>query len=180
MFAPKREGRMRGGIWVLAIMAAVWAVAGIVVGQAPAWLTVVPVAISVVMLLWARRQSVGTGNPVEGDHVGRVIGIATAIEAIAIFVAANVLVNLHLPTLVMPAIAIIVGLHFAPLARWIPVPLYYWTGAGLVIVGLIAIVLPADDRAIATGIASALVLWISCILLVCRGRGEVAEAPNPA
>jgi hypothetical protein len=167
---------MRGGIWVLTIMAAVWGVAAVLIGGAAAWLAAVPVAISVGLLLWAQRQSVGTGNPVEGDHVGRVVGIATAIECVAIFLAANVLMNLHQPTLVMPAIAIIVGLHFVPLARWIPVPLYYWTGGGLLVAGLVAVLLPADDRAIITGIASALILWVSCILLVRHGRGETPLA----
>jgi len=170
---------MRGGIWVLTIMAAIWGVAAVRVGQAPAWLVIGPVAISVALLFWARRQPIGTGNPVEGDHVGHVVGIATAIEGVAIFLAANVLINLHQPTLVMPAIAIIVGLHFIPLARWIPVPLYYRTGGGLIVAGLLAILLPAKDRAMA-GIAAALILWISCILLVRYGRGEAPRASNPA
>jgi hypothetical protein len=171
---------MRGGIWVLTIMAAIWGVAAVMIGRAPAWLAIAPVAISAGLLLWAQRQPVGTGNPVEGDHVGRVVGIATAVECVAIFLAANVLINLHQPTLVMPAIAIIVGLHFIPLARWIPVPLYYRTGGALVVAGLAAILLPAENRAMATGIASALILWVSCIALVRHGRGEAPRAPNPA
>lgn len=162
---------MRGGIWVLTIFAAIWGAGGIVVGHGPVWLAILPVAISVAMLLWASRQPLGTGNPVEGDHVGRAVGIATAIEGVAIFLVANVLFNLNMPTLLLPAIAIIVGLHFIPLARWIPVPLYYRTGAGLIAVGLAAALLPPQDRAIATGVAAAAVLWASCILLVRRGRG---------
>ncbi len=162
---------MRGGIWVLNIFAAIWAVAGIVVSQQPAWLAVVPILISAALLLWASRQPVGTGNPVEGDHVGRVVGIATAIEGVAIFLAANVFINLHMPTLLLPAIAIIVGLHFLPLAWGIPVPLYYRTGVALVVVGVAASQFPAPDRAIATGSGAALVLWASGVMLVRRGRG---------
>jgi hypothetical protein len=162
---------MRGGIWVLNMMAAVWGVAAVMVGHASIWLVVVPVAISVALLLWSRRQSVGTGAPVEGDHVGRVVGIATAIEGVAIFVVANVLMNMHLPTLVMPAIAIIVGLHFIPLARWIPVSLYYRTGAGLIVIGLATCFFPPEHRAVATGVAAALTLWLSGVLLVRQGRG---------
>jgi hypothetical protein len=162
---------MRGGIWVLNIFAAIWGVAAIVVGGQPTWLAVIPVVLSTALLLWARRQPVGTGNPVEGDHIGRAIGIATAVEGIAIFLAANVLVNLQMPTAVLPAIAIIVGLHFIPLARWIPVPLYYWTGAALIAAGTVGLLSPAEHRAIVTGIAAALVLWASGIVLVRRGRG---------
>ncbi|QDZ06197.1 hypothetical protein FPZ24_00845 [Sphingomonas panacisoli] len=162
---------MRGGIWVLTIMAAVWGVAAIMVGHAPTWLVVIPIAISLALLFWASRQPVGTGNPVEGGHVGRVVGIATGIEGVAIFVAANVLINLHLPTLVMPAIAIIVGLHFIPLARWIPVALYYRTGGALIAVGAATSFFPPEQRASATGAGAAVVLWASCILLVRQGRG---------
>ena len=162
---------MRGGIWVLTIFAAIWGAGGITMGHGPAWLAAAPVAISVAILVWASRQPLGTGNPVEGDHVGRVVGLATVIEGVAIFLAANWLLNAHQETLILPAVAVIVGLHFLPLARWIPVPIYYWTGAGLIAAGLIAIALPPEQRAITTGIASALVLWASCIRLVRGGRG---------
>lgn len=162
---------MRGGIWVLNVFAAIWGAAGIIVGNAPVWLAVVPIAISAAALIWARRQPVGTGNPVNGDHIGRVISIATAIEGVAIFLVANVLINLHMETLLMPAIAIIVGLHFLPLARWIPVPLYSRTGAGLIAVGVTAACLPLGSRAIVTGITAAVVLWVSGVLLVRGGRG---------
>jgi hypothetical protein len=162
---------MRGGIWVLNIFAAIWGMGGIMVGHGSVWLAVVPIAISAALLFWSSRRPVGTGNPVEGDHVGRAVGIATAIEGVAIFVVANVLINLHMPTLLLPAIAIIVGLHFLPLARWIPVPLYYRTSAGLIAVGLAASFFPPENRAIATGIAAAAVLWVSGVMLVRRGRG---------
>ena len=162
---------MRGGTWVLNIFAAIWGAAGVVMGHLPTWFAAVPIAISVALLLWASRQPVGTGNPVEGDHVGRAVGIATAIEGVAIFVVLNVLMNLHMNTLILPAMAIIVGLHFIPLARWIPVPLYCRTGAGLIVVGLATCFFPPEHRAIATGVAAALVLWASGVLLIRRGRG---------
>lgn len=166
---------MRGAIWVLAVFAAIWGAAGVLVGHLPAWLAIVPVAVSGGLLLWARGQSVGTGNPVEGDHVGRVVGIATAVEGVAIFLVANVLINLHQPTALMPAIAVIVGLHFLPLARWIPVPVYYLTGGALVVIGLAAMLMPPGDRAIVTGFAAAAALWVSLLLLVRYGRGEPAN-----
>ncbi len=162
---------MRAGIWVLSIFAALWGVAAVMVGHLPAWLVFVPVALSVALLLWASRQSIGTGNPVDGNHVGRVVGIATALEFIAIVITEKILIDLHMQTALMPAVVIIVGLHFFPLARWIPVPLYYRTGGALVAVGSVALLLPSSDRAIVSGIAAALVLWASGIMLVRRGRG---------
>jgi hypothetical protein len=161
---------MRGGIWVLNIFAALWVVAGILSNHLPIWLAVIPIAVSGGLLLWASRQPVGTGAPVAGDHVGRVVGIATAVEGVALFLVANILINLHLPTAVIPAAVIIVGLHFLPLARWIPVLLYYRTGGALIAVGALGLLLPPSDRAMATGTAAALVLWASGIMLVRRRR----------
>jgi hypothetical protein len=162
---------MRGAIWVLNIFAALWGVAGIMVGHLPAWVAFVPIAISGALLLWASGQPVGTGNPVRGSHVGRVVAIATALEIIAILITEKVLISLHLPTALMPAVVIIVGLHFFPLARGIPVPIYYRTGAALVAVGLVALLLPPPAGAIVSGMAAALILWSSGIVLVARGRG---------
>jgi hypothetical protein len=162
---------VRGGIWVLNIFAALWGVAAITVGGLPEWLAFGPVALSAALLLWGSRQPVGTGNPIEGKHVGRVVAVATAIELVAILVTQALLAKLHQPTAMMPAVAIIVGLHFLPLARWIPVPLYYRTGGALVAAGLMALVLPPADRAIWTGAAAALILWTSGIMLVRGGRG---------
>lgn len=162
---------MRGGIWVLNIFAALWGVAAITFGHLPAWLVCVPIVLSSALLLWGSRRPVGTGNPVQGDHIGRVVAIATIVEFVVIFLTQTALMNLHMPTAVMPAVAIIVGLHFLPLARWIPVPLYYRTGAALVAVGVIALLLPPLARAIATGLAAALILWWSGVMLIRRGRG---------
>lgn len=162
---------MRSGVWVLNIFAAIWGVGAVLFGHLPTWLVVVPIAISVALLLWSRSQPMGDGNPVEGKHIGRVVGISTAVEGVAIFVALNVLINLHLDSFMLPAMAIIVGLHFIPIARWVPIPLYYRTGAGLIVVGAAACFFPPEHRAIATGVAAAMVLWASGVLLTRRGRG---------
>ncbi len=157
---------MRGGIWVLNIMAFVWVVAGVLLTGQPRWWLAVPAAVSVALLLWARRAAGGAPSPDSGDHVGRVVGIWSAIEGVAIFVTANVLVNLHLPDAVMPAIAIIVGLHFFGLAKGIPVRLYYATGAALVAIGAIALAAPLWHMPLALGVTAAVVLWLSGVALV--------------
>ncbi|MDQ2878876.1 MAG: hypothetical protein M3R41_07355 [Pseudomonadota bacterium] len=162
---------MRSGIWVLNIFAALWGAAAVLAGHLPMGLVVVPVALSVALLLWGRNQPLGTGNPVRGNRVGRVVGIATTFEIVAIVVAEVILLHLHLPTAIMPVAVVIVGLHFLPLAHWIPVRLFYRTGGALIAVGLIALVLPPPDRAVASGVAAALVLWASGVMLVRRGRG---------
>ena len=161
---------MRAGIWVLNIFAALWAVAAIVVGHLPTGLAILPIAISVVLLMWGSRQPIGTGNPIQGNHVGRVVGIATGVEIVALIIASNVLLHLHLPSAVIPVSVIIVGLHFFPLARYIPVKTYYWTSGGLLVVGLVGLAFSPSQQGAASGFAASLVLWASGIALVRRGR----------
>ena len=162
---------MRWGIIVLSFFAALWGVAAIMIGHLPPLLAVLPIALSCALLLWARRQTIGTGSPIVGDHVRRVVVIATTLEFIAILVIQEILTDLHLQTALMPSAAIIVGLHFFPLARWIPVPFYYRTGGALLAVGLAALLLPPSARGVTTGMGAALVLWLSAVMLVRRGRG---------
>ena len=85
---------MRRGLWVLCFFAAVWAVAGVLVDGAPTWWIGPPIVLSGAILIFALRRA---GSPQESaPHVGRLIGTWSAIEGIAMFLAANVLVNLHL------------------------------------------------------------------------------------
>jgi hypothetical protein len=103
-----------------------------------------------------------------GANIGRLVGIWSAVEGVAILLAVNLCRNLGAPDAVIPAIAIIVGLHFFPLARGIPVRLYYLTGTAMVAVGAAALLVPMPGRLLATGLGCAAVLWLSCGVLVLR------------
>ncbi len=161
---------MHGGIWVLNIFAAVWAAAAILVSHQPGWLVAFPIALSAALLVWASRQQFPARDPAIEARIGRVVSIWSAVEGVAMFLAANILINLHLSGLLMPVFAVIVGLHFLPLARGFPAPLYYATGAALILAGLAAMMLPEPIRPLATGLAAAIILWISAILDVNRAR----------
>jgi hypothetical protein len=151
---------MRNGMIILCIFAAIWAIAGIVVGGlSPVWIAL-PLAISTAILLWAARQPPGA-RP--GPHVGRLVGIWSGVEGVAMFLAANFLVKNYHKELVMPAFAIIVGLHFLPLARGIPVRFYYGTGASLVLLGVVGLLAPLP--ALLIGGTAAVVLWASAAAL---------------
>ena len=76
------------------------------------------------MMALARRRGRRSAPPEERRRRGRIVGIASALEGVAIFAAASVLVNLGRRDLIAPAVAIIVGVHFLPLARWFPAPIY--------------------------------------------------------
>lgn len=64
------------------------------------------------------------------------IGAAEAIGIVAVIALCN---NLHTPNAISGAVAIIVGLHFIPLARLFKMGLYNYTGAAIVAIGVIGL-----------------------------------------
>jgi len=159
---------MRGGIWVLTIFAAIWFAVGVAGAGLPWMALLVPSVVSGALIGWGLRTT-GTEAP-RNLNVGRLVGIWSAVEGVAIFIAANVCVNIGAQDGVVPVIAIIVGLHFLPLARGIPLPLYYATGAALVALGLGALLLPGPERMGVTGFGAAAILWVSCVLLIRQAK----------
>jgi hypothetical protein len=157
------------GAMVLAFFAAVWWGLGIwASGRSSAMLYLVPLCISTYVVVSAlRQQRDATDSTTERARRGRLIGIASGAEGLFIFLAANVLVNLDRRDLIAPAAAIIVGLHFLPLARWLPARLYYCTSALLVALGIAGIEVPAaGQRILVVCLGAACILWLTSILLL--------------
>ena len=129
------------------------------------------------MMALAWRRGGRLAAPEERRRRGRIVRIASALEGVAIFAAVSVLVNLGRRDLIAPAVAIIVGVHFLPLARSFPAPIYYLTGALLVAVGMAGTLvhdLPA--RMLTVGIGAAAVLWLSCSIMLLRQVSEIKSA----
>jgi hypothetical protein len=167
---------MRSGVTVLGIFAFLWAAAAIVGDGRSLWLLALPLALSSGLYLWAARTPSPPRPPEVERRIGRAVAIWSAVEGAAIFLAVNVLINLGARDAVPAAIAMIVGLHFLPLARAFPQPLYYWTGALLVLAGAAGLLLPAGHRLAIVGGLAALILWSSAVVLIARGRR--AQAPR--
>jgi len=171
---------MRGGIWVLTLFGAIWGAVGVLgTGMAPL-LVAVPVAISLVLLFWATRQVRAPISEEMQARIGRLVGIWSAVEGVAIFVGVTVCQNIGAPDAIAPVIAIIVGLHFLPLARGIPMPLYYASGAALIATGGCALLLSEPARMLFTGFGSAAILWVSCVALVLRKGTRPIGQPGRA
>jgi len=157
---------MRGGVVVLNFFALAWSWLAITgANLSPAWMAV-PLAVTVALLLWARMPRHAPDPSIDRSHVGRLVGIWSAVEGVAMFVVANILINIGLRDAIAPAMAIVVGLHFVPLARGFPVPLYYGAAAVMVAIGIVALLLPGSERLMFTGAACAVALWATCALLV--------------
>jgi hypothetical protein len=103
------------------------------------------------------------------SRMGIMFGIIFGAEGLLIFLAVNVLVNLHLDPYIINAVAAIVGLHFLPLARLYRVPLYYWVGGVMVADALLSLALPSPTREIAVGFSMGAILWLTCVLVLRQG-----------
>lgn len=109
----------------------------------------------------------------EGKRMGRNFGIICGIEFALIGGASALLARSGRPLLIPVAIALIVGLHFLPLARVFRLPVYYATGV-LCVAFALASLLVADEtvRLLALGVAMAVVLWLSAAAVLLRHTGR--------
>ena len=107
-------------------------------------------------------------RPDAPKRTGRVILWSSVAEGVGIFVAANVVANLGHPELLLPAIALVVGLHFLPMAYLIPFRPFYLLGGTLVAVAVLAVGRPDLVGARSAGFAAALVLWTAALLALRR------------
>lgn len=164
----------RSGIIILNIFAALWAVLALATAQQPWWELAFPPLLSLGLINWAfmRTQGDAAPDPAARKRTVRIVSIASAVEGLLIFAAVNVLHLIHRTDLTIAAVAIIVGIHFWPLALGLKVPLYWTTGLLLVLVGIgCAIGIPAGPlRDVAIAFASALILWLSACGIVLMPR----------
>ncbi|USI74762.1 hypothetical protein [Sphingomonas morindae] len=168
---------MRGGFWVMAIFATGWAVAGLHAAGFPPIALAVPVLISLLILAaaHARPQPATQGTPQRGRTIAR----WSLVEGAAIAAAAMLLPRLHHRDALFPVVALIVGAHFLPLARALPVRLYYATGLGLMLIGLIGFALPAPMRPLAVGLGAAAMLWGTGLArLIAPAAPTATQAPT--
>jgi hypothetical protein len=168
----------RTGAVIMAFFATVWWVVGLrIAGQPLALIIGVPLLVIVVLGVAARGGGQSAMSRAEHDRRGRLVGVASAVEGIAIFVVANVLGNTGKASYDAPAIAIIVGLHFLPLAWGLPAGAYYATAAALVAIGGIGIALPdATQRLLVVSVGAAGILWLTSLgAMTNRQAGSLAE-----
>jgi hypothetical protein len=90
---------------------------------------------------------------------------ASAFEGVAIFVGIGVLKNMAIVDQYLSLLALIVGLHFLPFARYIPDWRHYPVALSLMAIGIAGALVPSPDvRAWFIGLSSGLVLWTASII----------------
>ncbi|HUQ33059.1 MAG TPA: hypothetical protein VM095_13140 [Pyrinomonadaceae bacterium] len=162
------------GAIIMGVFAAVWWLVGLRASGSAAPLTYgVPLLLTGLIIVGALRgrHRFEQVSPEERARRGRLVGIASGVEGLAIFLAMIVLGNLGLRDYAAPVIAIIVGLHFVPLARWLPARLYYGTSALLILLGVCGFAIRRpDQRLLIVSVGAACALWLTCIIILGRAR----------
>lgn len=156
------------GVVIISVFAAIWWVVGVRTShREPMPMYGIALLITLALVAVASHSHSGTLSPEERARRGRVVGLASGGEGVLILVAVNVLQHIGQSAFAAPVIAMIVGLHFLPLARWLPVRLYYGTGAALITLGgLGCAVTDAHRRLLLVSFGAAGLLWLTAAVLL--------------
>ncbi|MYW64349.1 hypothetical protein GTY65_09725 [Streptomyces sp. SID8379] len=178
--ALTRTLRRRGTV-VLSVFALVWAFAGAsgtgpADGAVPLATEAVAVLLTVAALFLGLRKGAAPSPRTVNlpANWARGVGIINGLEVLAIFAVIAAANASGRPGLVPVGIALVVGLHFFPLARLYDQGQYRWTAALLCAVAVAGLLLYAAGGAdttvrVVVGLGAAVVLWVSAFHLALRG-----------
>ncbi|MFE5240987.1 MULTISPECIES: hypothetical protein [unclassified Streptomyces] len=176
--ALTRTLRRRGTV-VLSVFALVWAFAGASgLASSGAALSVeiaaVPVTVAAVLLAYRKGAAPSPRMVDLPENWARSVGVVNVVELAAIFAVIAASNASGRPGLIPPAIALVVGLHFVPLARLYDQWQYKGTAALLSAVAVAGFVLFAAGLSDGTvravvGLASAATLWASAYHVAVKG-----------
>ncbi|MGY8605421.1 hypothetical protein ACTVH1_06895 [Gluconobacter cerinus] len=102
------------------------------------------------------------------ERTKKVISWSSIGEGVGFFLASNIVMNFHHPEFLMPVMALVVGLHFIPIAyaaRFLP---FYTLSGVLIFFALIGFVLGAPLGSAISGFMSAGGLWVASALAIWR------------
>ncbi|MEG3143382.1 hypothetical protein U1839_01835 [Sphingomonas sp. RT2P30] len=98
----------------------------------------------------------------------RAIMWSTIGEGIGLFLASNIVINLHRPDLLLPAMALVVGLHFLPIAYAAAFRPFYVLGTTLIVAAVAGFVAGAPTGGALAGFMAAGALWLAAGMAVRR------------
>jgi hypothetical protein len=113
---------------------------------------------------------------VRTERAVRIIRWSSIAEGIGIFLAANIAINLGHRDLLLPAIALVVGLHFLPMAWGIPYRPFLVLGIVLLLAAVAGFAAPQPLGGEVAGFAAALALTAAAILAIRRDRAAKVAA----
>jgi hypothetical protein len=197
------KGDLRGtasGVLFMAFFGTLWSYTGVMglQGWGSPWLLIVALAIGILLVvggfsLISASKEFPQGTSIHSGNGGRKMrmwfNIIFAGEGIAIGIAIGVCNAVGHQEYIPLIIAIIVGLHFLPLARLFRVSIYYYTGLLLCVVPVITwLFIPEtvtlngqqlDAYMSVVGLGSALILWVTSLAIWMTGRRLIGLVPDP-
>ncbi len=178
LVAAKSKGRAIGAL-IGGVFGAVWMFEALFFGAiaTPVWLTVVA-AFAIALIAWPATQLIllrhaaySTAHGRRWAAVSMPYWTIVAIEWLACGIAANWLNHIGHGGLTPQFIGVIIGLHFLPLAKIFKAPIYYWTGAAMVLGSLASLAIPAGHvRNMAAFGVNGLSLWATTVVNLCHDR----------
>lgn len=138
-------------------------------------------AIGSILMRYAHTlpETLSTEDVAAGKKIWFWFGVVFGIEFVLIALTSILLSTFQLSSFITPAIALIVGIHFFPLAHLFDVPAYYITGALLSALALFALIALLTGLQIAgpspynwslfVGIGATLILWLTNLYIVWFG-----------
>jgi len=163
----------------LSLMAAIWAAGGLYFGHATAWAIALAVAIALTPILSLRSAFPENMTKQESRRVGRVVGLSSALEGVGIVVGAQVSGSMGRADLIVCVVSAIVGLHFFPLARWLPRHRYYLTGAAIFLVGISGGLVSWDYRTVFVASLTSVILWATALSLALDLHQKAGNRRSP-
>lgn len=128
---------------------------------------VVFVAIAAAAISAIRLPGTGFVRP-EGS--GRIMLWSSIGEGIGLFLVGNLLPNIGHSELLLPAMALVVGLHFIPIAYWSPFRPLYTLAAVIMVAGALGLWLNEPMGGAISGFTAAAALAVASIVAVQRER----------
>ena len=108
------------------------------------------------------------GRNVLSKQAERAIMWSSIAEGVGLFIASNIVANLHRPEWQLPMMALVVGLHFLPIAFAASYRPFYALGAALILSALIGFVAAVPTGGEIAGGMAATSLWIAAFLGLTR------------
>ncbi len=172
------KGRARGAL-ICGVFGAIFMVQSVFFGAIvnPAWLAAIALS-TVGFVVWpvaevrARRHlEYSPADRQRWAAVSTAFWTDSAIEWLACTAACIWLANVRRYDLIPNFLGVIIGVHFLPLAKIFRMPLYYWTGAVMVLGALATLAIPAGHvRNFAAYGANGLSLWATATVILCQDR----------
>jgi hypothetical protein len=124
-------------------------------------------AIATAALLVMRLPGGGLARPA---GAGRVMLWSSIGEGVGLFVVANLLTNTGHAALLLPAMALVVGLHFLPIAYGVPFPPLYTLAVTMIVAGVIGLLIVQPAGGAFAGFVAAGALAVASLAAVRRER----------